>query len=227
MIKVLVVEDDANLSFLIKLRLEKLGDYAIECAADGAKGLKALTQFKPDIIVTDLEMASMDGNAMIEEIRRQKNDIPIIVLTGRAELLRASGANAYLTKPFNVQQLHLNLQALLKTAGLGGSGSGGEKYKIGVFTFDTSRRCLNRQGDNGLEETLLTPTAARILEMLCRSKGQCVERERILATVWGGEKNDSLSHNLDVQIDKLRKALKPDPTVRLSILRRTGITLND
>ena len=85
MIKLLIVEDDTNLSFLIKRKLLKLGDYSIECAKDGKEGLLAINNFRPNIIVTDLEMEGMDGNQMIEQIRKKSNDIPIIVLTGKVE----------------------------------------------------------------------------------------------------------------------------------------------
>ncbi len=223
MIKVLIVEDDANLSLMIKLRLGKLGSYKIEAASDGEMGLKALTNFRPDIIVTDLEMNKMDGNAMVEEIRRRKNDTPVIVLTGRADLLRATGANAYLTKPFDVRQLDLNIKALLNYSE---SGESGGTYKIGKYIFEPARRTLVLNDIEPLEQ-LVPPTAARILEMLCKEKGQCVERKKILGTVWGDAENEYNSHNLDVQVDKLRRALKGDPSVSIEIIRKTGIVLKE
>ena len=133
MIRLLIVEDDTNLSFLIKRKLEKQGDYIVETAIDGREGLKAIAAFRPDIVVSDLEMGDgMDGNTMIERIRETKNDIPIIVLTGKMEFLKQSGANMYLKKPFNVQQLDLNIKSMLQQKGIGTESD--NTYKIGKFT---------------------------------------------------------------------------------------------
>ena len=220
MIRLLIVEDDTNLSFLIKRKLEKQGDYTVETAVDGKEGLKAIAAFRPDIIVSDLEMGDgMDGNTMIEKIRTANNDIPIIVLTGKMEFLKQSGANMYLKKPFNVQQLDLNIKSLLQQKGIGTQSE--NTYKIGKFTFDTSARRLIL----GDEEIRVTPTGAKVLEMLCREMGKCVDRKKIQGTIWGDYDNESISHNLDVQIDKLRGALKADPDVSIEIIKKTGIIL--
>ena len=220
MIRLLIVEDDTNLSFLIKRKLEKQGDYTVETAVDGKEGLKAIASFRPDIIVSDLEMGDgMDGNTMIEKIRSANNDIPIIVLTGKMEFLKQSGANMYLKKPFNVQQLDLNIKSLLQQKGIGTQSE--NTYKIGKFTFDTSARRLILDD----EEIRVTPTGAKVLEMLCREMGKCVDRKKIQGTIWGDYDNDSISHNLDVQIDKLRGALKADPSVSIEIIKKTGIIL--
>ncbi len=220
MIRLLIVEDDTNLSFLIKKKLEKQGDYIVETAIDGKEGLKAIAAFRPDIVVSDLEMGDgMDGNTMIEKIRETKNDIPVIVLTGKMEFLKQSGANMYLKKPFNVQQLDLNIKSMLQQKGIGTESD--NTYKIGKFTFDTSARRL-LLGD---EEIRVTPTGAKVLEMLCREMGKCVDRKKIQGTIWGDYDNESISHNLDVQIDKLRGALKADPDVSIEIIKKTGIIL--
>ena len=220
MIRLLIVEDDTNLSFLIKKKLEKQGDYIVETSVDGKEGLRAITAFRPDIVVSDLEMGDgMDGNTMIERIRESKNDIPIIVLTGKMEFLKQSGANMYLKKPFNVQQLDLNIKSLLQQKGIGTQSD--NTYSIGKFTFDTSARRLIL----GDEEIRVTPTGAKVLEMLCREMGKCVDRKKIQGTIWGDYDNESISHNLDVQIDKLRGALKADPSVSIEIIKKTGIIL--
>ncbi|MBP5518343.1 MAG: response regulator transcription factor [Bacteroidales bacterium] len=220
MIRLLIVEDDTNLSFLIKKKLEKQGDYIVETAIDGKEGLKAIASFRPDIVVSDLEMGEgMDGNTMIEKIRSASNDIPIIVLTGKMEFLKQSGANMYLKKPFNVQQLDLNIKSLLQQKGIGTQSD--NSYKIGKFTFDTTSRRLII----GDEEIRITPTGAKVLEMLCREIGKCVDRKKIQGTIWGDYDNESISHNLDVQIDKLRGALKSDPDVSIEIIKKTGIIL--
>lgn len=220
MIRLLIVEDDTNLSLLIKKKLERQGDYIVETASDGKEGLKAVNSFRPDIIVSDLEMGDgMDGNTMIEKIRSSNNDIPIIVLTGKMEFLKQSGANMYLKKPFNTQQLDLNIKSMLRQKGIGTESD--NTYKIGRFTFDTASRRLIM--DN--QEIRVTPTGAKVLEMLCRQMGECVDRKKIQGTIWGDYNNDSISHNLDVQIDKLRGALRADPDVSIEIIKKTGIIL--
>ncbi|GEM_PF-1235193 len=231
MIRLLIVEDDTNLSFLIKRTLLKKtagqeSEYIVEIAADGTEGLKAVAIFRPDVIVTDLEMGEgMDGNAMIEQIRASKNDVPIIVLTGKMEFLKQSGANMYLKKPFNVRQLDLNIRSLLQHKGIGTQSE--NSYRIGRFKFDTASRCLEiMEGEGSNTQIRITPTGAKVLEMLCREMGKCVDRKKIQATIWGDYNNDSISHNLDVQIDKLRRALKADPNVNIEIIKKTGIILN-
>lgn len=219
MIKLLIVEDDTNLSFLIKRKLQKLGDYSIECAEDGKAGLIALSNFKPDIIVTDLEMSGMDGNQMIEQIRSRSNDIPIIVLTGKIEFLKQSGANMYLKKPFEVTQLDLNIRSLMALRGYGASVT---SYKIGSLVFDIPQRCVRSSSGS---ETKISPTAARILEMLCKNMGSVVERRTILGTIWGDPDNEYVAHNLNVQINNLRAALKEDASVTIENLRGTGFML--
>ena len=228
MVRLLIVEDDTNLSFLIKKKLEKQGDYIVETAANGTEGLRCLSSFRPDIIVTDLEMGdAMDGNTMIERIRKANNDIPIIVLTGKLEFLKQSGANMYLKKPFEVQQLDLNVRSLLQQKGIGEDAP--KTYKIGRFTFDTTARRLILPPSDGNaaeeQEIRITPTGAKVLEMLCREMGSCVDRKKIQGSIWGDYDNESISHNLDVQIDKLRGALKADPNVSIEILKKTGIIL--
>lgn len=219
MIKLLIVEDDTNLSFLIKRKLMKLGDYSIETAEDGRSGLLALNNFKPDIIVTDLEMSGMDGNQMIEQIRSKSNSIPIIVLTGKIEFLKQSGANMYLKKPFEVTQLDLNIRSLLLQSGVGAAVT---SYKIGSLEFDIPGRCV-RNSSGG--ETKISPTAARVLEMLCKQMGNVVDRRTILGTIWGDPDNEYVAHNLNVQINNLRAVLKEDAGVTIENLRGTGFVL--
>ncbi len=219
MIKLLIVEDDTNLSFLIKRKLQKLGDYSIETAPDGRAGLLALNNFKPDIIVTDLEMSEMDGNKMIEQIRSKSNTIPIIVLTGKIEFLKQSGANMYLKKPFDVTQLDLNIRSLLHQSGIVNNVT---SYKIGSLEFDIPHRCIRSSAG---QESKISPTAARILEMLCKQKGRMVDRRTILGTIWGDPDNEYVAHNLNVQINNLRAVLKEDPSVMIENLRGTGFIL--
>ncbi len=221
MIKLLIVEDDTNLSFLIKRKLLKSGDYEIFCAENGKKGLLALSQFKPDIIVTDLEMEEMDGNQMIEQIRSKSNNIPIIVLTGKMEFLKQSGANVYLKKPFDVTQLDLNIRSLLMQKGVGGSVS---SYTIGKYIFIPKERTISI-GENVQK---IPPTTTKILEMLCAEKGKVVDRKVIQGTIWGIPDGDIyVAHNLNVQINKIRQLFKDDPSIEIENLKKTGLILKD
>lgn len=218
MIKVLIVEDDPNLSFLIKRKLEKSGDYQIECSQDGEEGLRMINNFRPDVIVTDLEMPKVDGNQMIEKIRSKSNDVPIIVLTGKLEFLKQSGANVYLKKPFDMTQLDLNIRSLLLQKGVGSSV---KSYKIGKFEFDVSSRQIILDG----VKNKISPTAAKILEMLCRDMGKVVERKTIQGTIWGNPDNEYVAHNLNVQVNNLRAVFKDDPSIVIENLRGTGLVL--
>ncbi|HNY04904.1 MAG TPA: response regulator transcription factor [Candidatus Egerieousia sp.] len=227
MIKVLFVEDDSGLRFIVKSELEKvIGGYEVTLAPDGKKGLDTFASVHPDVVVTDVDMPVMDGNTMAAMIRKKNPDIPIIILSGLTESDDfkkgyASGIDTYLKKPFTKEQLDGQIKSLLRRTNR-------EKsiylFKLGHYTFDKSRNILvlNAAG----REVKLTPKEAEVLEVLCRHKGSIVERNTIMNQIWGAD-DYFTSRSLDNHILKLRKLLEEDTAVNIQTYKRTGLMLTD
>ena len=120
MIRVLFVEDDSGLRFIVKSELEKvIGGYEVTLAPDGKKGLDTFASVHPDVVVTDVDMPVMDGNTMAAMIRKKNPDIPIIILSGLTESDDfkkgyASGIDTYLKKPYTKEQLDGQIKSLLR-----------------------------------------------------------------------------------------------------------------
>ena len=233
MIRVLLVEDDKNLCFILKSSLEQMiGGYEVTAALNGKEGLELLAQRPFDVIVSDVEMPVMDGMTMVQHIRRHYPRLAIIFITGLTtarDVINGyqSGADFYIKKPFLPEELDAHIRAVLKIKQSVPSiqeeeTSEEEGYAIGAYRFLPSQHLLCY----GTERQTLTPKEAQILEMLCRRKGQVVRRDDILTAVW--ETADFYSsRSLDVFITKLRKYLSQDPAVSLKSLKGVGVCLED
>ena len=232
MIRVLLVEDDKNLCFILKSSLEQMiGGYEVTTAPNGREGLELLEQKTFDVIVSDVEMPVMDGISAMVKIRERSN-VAIIFITGLTtarDVINGyqSGADFYIKKPFLPEELNAHIQAVLKMKQSAPAPQtvdvpAEEEYTIGSYRFLPSQHQLC----HGEERQALTPKEAQILEMLCRRKGQVVRRDDILTAVW--ETADFYSsRSLDVFITKLRKYLSQDPAVTLKSLKGVGVCLED
>lgn len=233
MIKVLLVEDDKNLCFILRSSLEQMiGGYQVTVATNGREGLEALGREAFDVVVSDVEMPVMDGKEMTHAIRERHPNLAIILITGLTtarDVINGyqSGADFYIKKPFLPEELDAHIQAILRMKRENRPAPIAEKetnvtYTIGQYRFVSSGNQL-LFGD---ERQNLTPKEARILEMLCRSKGEVVNRDEILTAIW--ETADFYSsRSLDVFITKLRKYLSKDPHITLKVLKGVGICLED
>lgn len=233
MIKVLLVEDDKNLCFILRSSLEQMiGGYQVTVATNGREGLEALEREAFDVVVSDVEMPVMDGKEMTHAIRERHPNLAIILITGLTtarDVINGyqSGADFYIKKPFLPEELDAHIQAILRMKRENRPAPIAEKetnvtYTIGQYRFVPSGNQL-LFGD---ERQNLTPKEARILEMLCRKKGEVVNRDEILTAIW--ETADFYSsRSLDVFITKLRKYLSKDPNIALKVLKGVGICLED
>jgi DNA-binding response OmpR family regulator len=233
MIRVLLVEDDKNLCFILKSSLEQMiGGYEVATAPNGREGLELLEQKEFDVIVSDVEMPVMDGMTMVQHIRQRYPRLAVIFITGLTtarDVINGyqSGADFYIKKPFLPEELNAHIRAVLKIKQSAPAPQtvdvpAEEGYAIGSYRFLPSQHLLC----HGTERQALTPKEAKILEMLCRRKGQVVQRDDILTTVW--ETADFYSsRSLDVFITKLRKYLSQDSTVTLKSLKGVGVCLED
>lgn len=231
MTRVLLVEDDKNLSFILKSSLEQMiGGYEVISVANGKDGLDMLAKENFDVIVSDVEMPVMDGVTMVQHIRKNHPSLAIIFITGLTtarDVINGyqAGADFYIKKPFLPEELDAHIQAVLrmKHNTLTESPDSNDEdtiFTIGKYSFDPTQNLLIF----GNEQHSLTVKESKILEMLCREKGKVVSRENILNEIWGNSDFYS-SRSLDVFITKLRKYLSKDTDVSLNVLKGVGICL--
>ena len=228
MTRVLLVEDDKNLCFILKSSLEQMiGGYEVETAANGEEGLKRLVEGKFDVIVSDVEMPVMDGMTMVRHIREHHPQVAIIFITGLTtarDVINGyqSGADFYIKKPFLPEELDAHIQAVLKVKQSAAAPETVEKssYALGKYTFVPSQNLLLY----GEERQSLTPKEAKVLEMLCREMGHIVSREEILTAIWQTADFYS-SRSLDVFLTKLRKYLAKDGRIVVKVQKGVGVGL--
>lgn len=231
MTRVLLVEDDKNLSFILKSSLEQMiGGYEVVSVANGKDGLDMLINENFDVIVSDVEMPVMDGVTMVQHIRKNHPSLAIIFITGLTtarDVINGyqAGADFYIKKPFLPEELDAHIQAVLRMRHntQAESPAGNDEYTIftiGKYSFDPTQNLLIFEN----EQHNLTAKESKILEMLCREKGKVVSRENILNEIWGNSDFYS-SRSLDVFITKLRKYLSKDTNVSLNVLKGVGICL--
>ena len=221
-----------------------IGGYEIQTAADGEEGLRIWKTWKPDVIVSDIEMPVMDGYEMVHRIRetddrtpkmvhriRETDDrTPILFTSGRVspkDVVKGYelGVNNYIKKPFLPEELHAHITALLKMT----QGRQAEPHEavfaIGkMYTFNADRSTLSKE--SGDMETL-TVREADLLRLLCESKGKVVRREVILSRLWNTEDDYFASRSLDVFVSRLRKLLSADESVQLKTVKGVGLQLVD
>lgn len=216
--RILLAEDDTFLATGLSLVLRDTG-YAVDCAEDGVEADIALSTTKYDLLVLDLGLPGMDGLEVLTRLRRRGDDMPVLVLTARDRVEDRvkgldSGANDYLTKPFDMQELEARIRALLRK-----SWQNQPLIHIGELTFDTSSRAAHVNGR--LVE--LAPRELAVLELLLKNRGTLVHKDRIIEQLssWDSEVT---ANALDIAVHRLRKKLG-DCGFAIRTLRRLGYVL--
>lgn len=228
MIKLLLVEDDANLSYIVQSGLEDMiGGYEVVTAANGQEGLKVYHEAKPDVIITDIEMPVMNGFDMVARIRETDGETPILFASGRLSPKDVTsgyklGANNYVKKPFIPEELNAHIQALLKLKDGVRSRNETSQYKVGSFVLDAGHAVL-KSADGSSNP--LTVREAQLLELLVQNKGEVVKREVILSRFWNTEDDYFASRSLDVFVSKLRKIIADDSSVEIKTIKGVGLVL--
>lgn len=229
MIKLLLVEDDINLSYMIRSSLEDMiGGYDVITAHNGLDGIALWKKHKPDVIIADIEMPDMDGFEMVEKIRATDGETLILFASGRISSKDVTagyklGANNYIKKPFIPEELDAHIKGQIKLKHQLRSKNESQIQKIGVYSFDTINGMLK---DAEGERVPLSLTEAKILGLLVMNRGEIIRREDILEQFWDGEGKDYFaSRRLDVFIAILRKKLN-DPSVKIETIRGIGLLLN-
>jgi two-component system, OmpR family, KDP operon response regulator KdpE len=213
--KILVVDDEPQITRVLKTTLSAQG-YAIRTASDGRQALQEVKSWSPDLVITDLRMPNMDGLDLCRSIRAESH-ISIIVLSVKGEEATKvealdAGADDYVTKPFNVNELLARVRAALRRAATREEPEE-PVIEIGDFRIDVpDHRVKVRQ-----QEVHLTPKEFDLLLYLARHSGKVVTHRELLAAVWGPNSVQQPEY-LRVFIGHLRKKLEPDEGAQRYIL---------
>lgn len=180
--RILIVEDEAEISRFLRLELKYEG-YEIEVASDGRTGLELALSEGFDLILLDVLLPELNGIEVLRRLRREKHT-PVIMLTARDTVADKvtgldTGANDYITKPFHIEELLARIRAITRTGSYEPVDS--SVIKIGDLTLDTVQRLVTRKGKN----ISLTKTQYDLLECLMRNRNVVITKEQILNKVWG------------------------------------------
>ena len=223
-VKILLVEDDTSLGFVIADQLRSDG-YQVTLCTDGAEGFKRYNEEVFHLCIFDVMMPKKDGFSLARDVRKMNAEIPILFLTAKSmtedkvEGFKAGGDD-YLTKPFSTEELQLRISALLKRVNIKPENQEELTIQLGQYLFDTENYTLIHPN---FEKTL-TKKEAQILKVLCKFKNQVVAREVVLNAVWGQD-DYFVGRSLDVFITKLRKYLKEDPSIQIQNIHGIGFKL--
>ena len=222
MAKILVVDDERVLVKGIKFNLENEG-YEVATGHDGEEAVELARTGGFDLIILDLMMPKIDGLQACMRIREFSN-VPIIMLTARSEdadkiIGFESGADDYITKPFNILELKARIRAMLRRAGsVEKKEKEDNRIQVGVLALDAGSRSAWRDGT----PVELTAKEFDLAELLMRNPGRVYSRENLLDMVWGYEYMGEL-RTVDVHIRRLREKLEPDPASPEYILTKWGV----
>ena len=223
--KILLVEDDTNLGFLLLEFLESNG-FDVKLYRDGLSGFNGFTTSTFDFCILDVMLPQIDGFTLAEKIRDNSKSIPIIFLTARSmkeDKLRGFriGIDDYVTKPFDEDELLFRIQSILNRVHPAKDSENKTVINLGDYIFDVN----NQELKFGKLSKRLTAKETKILNILANSINNIVSREELMNQVWG-ENNYFIGRSLDVFISKIRHYLKSDPKIKIETIPTVGIVLN-
>ena len=224
--KILLAEDDLSLGELLKNYLE-LNDFEVQWHKNGIEAFKAFSKYHFDICLLDVMMPEMNGFQLAEEIKQMKPSMPLLFLTAKSlkeDILLGykTGADDYITKPFDSELLIFKINAVLKRAsGNSGPNSNANEFSLGKYKFNAHTQLLN--GPGGVRQ--LSHKENAVLKLLCQYKNNLLPRELALKHIWGT--GDYFSgRSMDVYITRIRKYLKDDPSLEVINIHGKGFRLN-
>jgi two-component system OmpR family response regulator len=220
--RVLLAEDDESLGLLLKDFLQAKG-YETELCRDGKKAFDAYSKKAFDLCIFDVMMPEKDGFTLAREVRMVSKNVPIIFLTAKSmkeDIIEGfnQGADDYISKPFNTEELLVRIQAVLRRVQPKDDGT--EEFQIGMYRFNSKNQTLDFKGGH----SKLTTKEAELLKLLCLNQTDVLDRNFALKAIWHNDSYFS-SRSMDVYITKLRKYLKDDPKVQIINIHGKGFKL--
>jgi DNA-binding response OmpR family regulator len=219
--RILLVEDDRSIAGFVEPELEHLG-FHVRCAHDGVAGLEDVETFSPALVILDIMLPRLDGVGVLKRMRQGGSRIPVIMLTARDTTLDKVhsldlGADDYLTKPFDIEELLARIRALLRRA------EGDEILRVADLEVNTSTREVRRAE----REIELTTREYDLLEFMARNHRRVLSREFLLSRVWDDDL--ALTTNLvDVYVSYLRKKVDaPGEQKLIRTVRGAGYALRE
>ncbi len=221
--RILVIEDDRSIAQLVELELEEY-DLEVRCCYDGISGLEAVTEFEPAVIVLDIMLPGMDGVGVLKRIRQRGNRVPVIMLTARSTSLDKVhsldlGADDYVTKPFDMEELLARLRALVRRA------EGDEEIlRVADLEINTATREVRR----GARKIMLTAREYELLRFMAQNPRRVLSRDLLLSRVWGYGSGVGTANVVEVYVGYLRKKVDAPREPRLiHTVRGAGYALRE
>jgi len=224
-IKIILVEDDVNMGFLLVDFLEANG-FEVKLYRDGLSGLTGFQTYTFDFCILDLMLPKIDGFTLAEKIKELNSNVPVIILSARSlreDKIKGfrTGVDDYITKPFDEEELLYRIRAILNRVRLSvEKGNSNDLVRIGKFEFDSKNQLLIF----GNTEQRLTLKETKILRLLISAHNNLVRREEIMIEVWG-ESDYYTGRSLDVFISKIRGYLKNDTRINIITIPTVGYIL--
>jgi two-component system, OmpR family, KDP operon response regulator KdpE len=206
---VLVVDDDHKILRLLRIEFTAQG-FQVLMAERGREALEILDRQRPDLVVLDIIMPGMDGLEVLKRIR-EKSGVPVILLTAKGTdsdkiMGLELGADDYLPKPFNPEELTARVRAVLRRSQMREAPNNGNKLVCGNITIDLARRTVYVNN----KAVVLSRTEWQLLQQLCANAGRVMLHEDLLTRTWGPEYRDDVQY-LRVWISRLRQKLEENP----------------
>ena len=224
-LKILLVEDDPNLGVLLVDYLESEG-FEVKLCTDGELGLQAFQKYSFDLCLLDVMLPKLDGFSLAKGIRSKDKKVPIIFITAKSlkeDKLKGYdlGADDYITKPFDEEELLWKIKAVIRRIPGNNSENKQEITSIGKYTFDFNNQLLiyNDQSKR------ITERECDILNYLSNHRNVIIKREDLLKQIWG-ENDYFFGRSMDVFITKIRKYLKEDPELSIENVFGVGFIFN-
>jgi len=221
--KILLVEDDPSLGFVIKDNLTLKG-YDVTLCKDGEEGERSFLENGYNLCIFDVMLPKKDGFSLARSVRKKSATVPILFLTAKSMIEDklegfGTGADDYITKPFSLEELLCRIEVFLRRAPLI-SHIEQKIVCLGQYEFDFSNLTLKTRS----AEKTLTQKEAEVLRLLYQNRERVLKREEILKQVWGDD-DYFMGRSMDVFISKLRKYLKEDPSVQIVNYHGVGFKL--
>ena len=217
--RILVVEDDAILADGLAHALRSRG-YAVDCLSTGADADRALTDGEYDLVVLDIELPLLDGFEVLKRLRKRKASTPVLVLTARDSVHDRihgldSGADDYLTKPFEMGELEARIRALVRRA----QGAADNQIELGRLVLDTKGRRAFVDGAN----VELSARELAVLEILAGRAGRVVSKDALMSSLYQWDEDPS-TNAIEIYVHRLRKKLG-DCGINIRTIRGLGYLL--